>query len=603
MTIFQRIRPTRTTLATLVGLLWALSFGAARDFVWADLRTGMVDLRGLPRVTRVLVWLGFLLRFAMVGALIFNDLWRAEFELLPLYAGTPGRGELIPLALVPATLFLLTMAWTFALAGALHSHWLLRLVVLGLYMFVATTWTGISAQGRSGLLGPLLVWGLLVAVPFFFVLRWRRRARPIAEFVFLLLVVAATFALAQAQAVTLWRISGVPLVLGSLNTNVLAFSGLAMPFLLLIGMDIAGFVQQAAGWVTGIIATRLTRWAVYPVLLALLGWRLRDVVSETLTLIQESSLRAVAASYMGALGVPLLVGLAWWFVSRWRKGAAATPLTTEGITEAGEKNAPWLILAFQGYQVVSLVLLVLFGAVGAIAIIFLEDLPLAQVQKVATQLVVGQLYWPIVIKVVALAVAFWFLRREWRAPALYLGTFAAMQLWFELAAPGRPLANIAWRGAGPVDFWWVVILALIGLFWLLRRELTAARAGRLLLIVLMTALLRQTDFISDPFSPFFGFAGIGLVAFGIVWDALTIGSWANASSPALPRVSRIFLYLGYVLFTVTIVNWVLTTHNLSYVETFGGELSLGGLGLFGKPMLYAVFAALLAQPPEGEGTR
>jgi hypothetical protein len=504
---------------------------------------------------------------------------------------------------VPVTLFVLTMAWTFALAGALHSHWLLRLIVLGLYLFVAATWAGVGAQGDPGLLGQSLIWGALAAVPLFFVLRGRRRARPIAEFVFLLLAVATTFALAQAQAVALWRISGVPLVLGSLNTNVLALSGLAIPFLLLIGMDIAGFVQQASGWVTDIITARLPRGAVYPVLLGVLGWRLREVASETLTLVQESSLRTVAASYTGALGVPLLVGLAWWVVSRRRRGMTDAPLTAEGITEAGEKNAPWLILAFQGYHVVSLIGLVLIGALGAVALFFLEDLPLSQVQQVATQLVVGQIYWPIVIKAVALVVALWLLRRGRRAPALYLGTFAATQLWFELAAPGRPLAVLTWRGIGPVDFWWVVILVAMGLFWLLRRELTAARAGRLLLIALMTALLRQTDFIEDPFSPFFGFAGIGLVAFGIIWDALTIGSWANVSSPALPRVSRIFLYLGYVLFTVTIINWVLTTHNLSYMESFSGEVALGGLGLFGKPMLYAVFAALLAQPPEGEGTR
>ncbi|MCC7372080.1 MAG: hypothetical protein IT306_26930 [Chloroflexi bacterium] len=33
--------------------------------------------------------------------------------------------------------------------------------------------------------------------------------------------------------------------------------------------------------------------------------------------------------------------------------------------------------------------------------------------------------------------------------------------------------------------------------------------------------------------------GTGLLAFGIVWDALTIGRRASSGSTALPRVSRI----------------------------------------------------------------
>jgi hypothetical protein len=176
-----------------------------------------------------------------------------------------------------------------------------------------------------------------------------------------------------------------------------------------------------------------------------------------------------------------------------------------------------------------------------------------------------------------------------------------IHLWFELSNPGRPLAFLTWRGPEPEDFWWTILLALVVLFWLLRRRLTAERAGRLLFLVLVTALLRQTDFIENPFSPFFGFAGIGFIAFGIVWDSLTIGSWANESTPGLPRIGRIFLYVGYVLLTVTVINWALTSHDLTTVGYFTGTSALVGLDRFGKPMLYAIFFVTLALPPNDDG--
>ena len=598
MSAFRRVRPTRTTIAALVGLLWALSFGALRDVVWADLRSGMVDLRGLPRATRGLVWLGFLLLFAMAGALLFSDSWRAQFELLPLYAGAPGRGELIPWALVPATLLMLTLAWSLALTGVLHSQRLLRLGILLLYLFVATGWTGMGALGARGLLEQGLGWSALAAVPIFFAARWRKEGRPVAEFAVLQFLVGSAFALSQARALELWRISGVPLVLGALSTNVFAYAGLAIPFLLFIGMDIADFVLHAATWTTYIVSTRLHRSAAYLLLPLVLAWRLRDVMREAVGRVSSSSFGAVAASYAGALGVPLPVGLLWWFVARWRRKIAGLPPTVEDVGEAGRATAPWLIVAFQGYHVVILVALVLLAALGAVASHFTDQLPLAQVQMLANQVTTQEAY-RLLIQILALAAAIRLQRQGRQAAALYLGTFAAMQLWFELTSAGRTLAPLAWRGVEPVDFWWVVMSAVVGGNWLLRRRLTPARATRLPLIVLMTALLRQTELIENPLSPLFSFAGIGFVAFGIVWDALSVGSWANTSSPALPRPGRIFLYLGYVLFTATIVNWALTTHNLSYVESFTGETAIGGLSLFGKPMLCAIFAVTLAAPATG----
>jgi hypothetical protein len=179
--------------------------------------------------------------------------------------------------------------------------------------------------------------------------------------------------------------------------------------------------------------------------------------------------------------------------------------------------------------------------------------------------------------------------------ALYLGILGANDLWMQLTDPGRPLSFFAWSGLEPVDFWWVVFFCAVAVFWVVRGRFTEGRARRLLLLVLITALMRQTGFIEDPFSPVLGFTGIGMIALGLIWDALTIGFWANYDSPGMPRVSRILLYLGYILFSIAVLNWSVATHDIAQVDFFTGQAALGGFGLFGKPLIYAIFAVTLAE--------
>lgn len=122
----------------------------------------------------------------------------------------------------------------------------------------------------------------------------------------------------------------------------------------------------------------------------------------------------------------------------------------------------------------------------------------------------------------------------------------------------------------------MLIFSVLAGWWLARRQLTSERASSLAFLLLVTLLLRQTDFISNRFSPFVDSSGLGFIAFGIVWDALTIGAWANTGNArGLPRVSRIFLYLGYVLLTVTVINWAVASHDLE--ETVGRRPAISAL--------------------------
>lgn len=66
-------------------------------------------------------------------------------------------------------------------------------------------------------------------------------------------------------------------------------------------------------------------------------------------------------------------------------------------------------------------------------------------------------------------------------------------------------------------------------------------------------------------------------------------------TPALPREGRIFLYLGYVILSVAVVNWALTAHNLGTLNVLTGQATLRGFEQFGKPLLYAIFVVSLTQ--------
>lgn len=612
----HRIRPTRGTLLLAAGLTWALSFGAVREFVWADLKTGMIDLRGLARTTRALVWIGFGLLAAMLCALVFNDAWRAASPLVALTSSvsTVGRGSMLPVALIPATLFLVATAWAFALTGALHARRSIRAGVLLLYLVCAAGWVNsdtalsmlLMGYGTVRDLAPLaLGWVLLAAVPLFFWLRRRREARPAVEFAVLFLLVAAVLLGAQARHMESWSTMGMPLLLGMLEMNVAALQGLVLPLLLLIGVEIAVFTHQASGWASAIATEGTPRWLPAATLLLVMGMRLHQVGAELLERLSTGTPADEALQYAGALAIPLAAFAVWWGVAGRNprtEGDAQEPATTEGVVAAAERYAPVMILAFIGVQLAGTALVLLAQA--------LPMTPLTGVVQSIAQGLSGVLNqylttpWHLLVNVAALALAVHLARRGRRALALYLGIFGVMHLWYEAITPGRPLAALGWRGAEPEDFWWTVILAAVTLGWLVRGRLTRERATALLGLATMTWLLRQTALLDDPYSPlFFGYSGIGFLAFGILWDVLTAGSWANQETTGLPRTSRVFMYVGYVLLTVTVVNWALTSHDLDTVGRFTGDTAMVGLERFGKPLLYAVLALTLAAAARAGRTR
>jgi hypothetical protein len=571
---------------------------AMRKLVIDDLQPGVVHVGDLPRLTRTLAWLGFILVFAGVAMLFFNEPLREVFPLLPMLGGTTGRGGLVPFVLIPVTIFILSVAWGFMLAGALHAGLIVRLAVLVLYLVVAGVWTAGTA---TNLPAALVSWSALLLVPVYFFLRRRAKAAPAPGFGVLLILVSLTYGVSQVYAIQAWRLSGVPGVLANVPTLLYTFDMLVIPLMLFLGVDIAEFVHKTASWTSGLTDAWAGRRVLSAILFLLLGWRLVSVVLESVARVGRGSTADQAAAYAGALVIPLSVWAVWWLVGR----QGGDLVTVDTLLDVAKRVALPLIAIYLGLQGIEIAVILVGGLFGLVLVGLGFSGPgdPGGILEIASRLLAQDANWQTLLAAVAVAASFVLLRRGRPTLALYLGIVGANDLWIGLTNPGRPLGYFGWSGLEPVDFWWVVIFAAVAVYWIVRARLTEDRARRLLLLVVITLLMRQTGFIEDPFSPFLGFTGVGMIALGLIWDALTIGFWANQDSPGLPRVSRIWLYLGYVLFSIAVLNWAVASHDLLQVDFFTGQAALGGFGIFGKPLIYAIFAVTLAGADAGGAER
>ncbi|MDQ6623599.1 MAG: hypothetical protein M3Y86_08965 [Verrucomicrobiota bacterium] len=581
------LMPSPITIAGIVGLLWIISSRSVRQFLWADLRGQMLDLRALPRNSRWLARAGLVLLGLLVVTLIFGDVWRQASPLVALTGARTFRGELLPTGLLPLTLFLLVCAWSFVLTGALHSHWPVRLLFLLVYELNAISWAE-SVVGSADRRELWLVVAGIVGVAMIFAVRWRAGARPVLEFSALFVCVAIVFLLAQNRELQNQQLYGIPTGLAKINFNVNFLGGLITPLLLLIGMEIASFVRRISHWAGEILTVRSPRVVASLALAALLAWRLFFIIRATAEHGTTVPMADHLYGLLGSFGEVAMVAFAWWMT-----GLFVREIPDEETT--AEEVEPWarpLVLTYSAVQLTTFVLLLSILAFSGQRMEWLHGI-LSQLVQWLTHFTTP---WHFLFSAGALGLSVFFARRRARGIALYLGIVGALHLWWGLTSPGNALAILHGRSNDGVELCWVTVFTLVTVWWLVRRELSAGRVSRLVVLLLIVSLMRNREFIENPFSPFFGLAGVIFIAFTLVWHVATSGSWTNAETPRMPRVSRVFLYLGAILLTATVLNWAVTIHDLNTVEKLTGGTALAGFDLFGKPLLYATFAVALALP-------
>ncbi|MBL8826972.1 MAG: hypothetical protein JNM18_08275 [Planctomycetaceae bacterium] len=573
-------------LAAALALLRDLGSGVIRHFVWGELREGGLDLRGLDRNVRALSWFGLSVLVATIAALIFADSLRSAFDLI-LIAADPVRGQLAPTLLFPLTLFLLIVAWTFALAGALHAHFAIRWLTHALFGLNALAWINpiLLAGHEQFPTEYFAVIGALAGVALIFTFLGPAKSRPALEFALLFALVSVIFLVAQQYGLAGWQRYGVPVQIAKMQFNIVYLGGLITPLMILIGVDIAEFARRAADWTTDTVRDHLPRYIVTVALIGLFGWRWYVVVHELRGDIAQTSLGEQLGGYCGAL-VELLaiIGV---FRSVTRARSAREPWSEPEMVETCLRFAFPLVILYQAVSLLAFLLLNITLACSEAGAYERFGSHLSWAQQFLSQS--ASLPWHYIVSagVGGAALVAW--HRGKQHAALYLGLFSVLAVWDLLTASDGLLARLYWRGETPGELWWLVVLSVAVIYRWRRGELTPLQRADACFMLLILALFRQRDFIENPFTPLLGFAGSSFIAFGLVWDLATHGAWANHDSRVLPRVSRLFLYLGYIILAGAVLNWAVATHDLDGIQKLTGGAALLGFDRFGKPLLYAIF--------------
>jgi hypothetical protein len=580
-------------LSGAAGLARDALFGFVREFLWKELHEGAISLRDLSPAMRTVVALSTLM--LVVGTISFaaGDVLRTGQALIVMPNGTAGRGSLVPAPLVPATFAALALGCALLLAGALHAPPAVRLTVLALYATLALAFAGlgVALEGTSRIPGwPALV--LILAVLVTYLARWRAAPRPAPEFALLLVLAAGTLAFSAAAVFRSDAITGSRFALQQLDLLLGLLVGLSLPLVVVAGLDAVGFGLDAAHWAVGFIAERLSPRAVYLGLVVIVAWRSYDLTRLVGEALADQAVGDLALQILGAaMLVMAMLGL-WLTLAR--IGARAAAPGEDGVDHSSARVRLPLGIAYGGLTFLLVpVLLVLDalssmgGAANATVFEAVDSFAsfLGQDQTVTV--------YRILLGVVLLGVAAQLSRRGSTTLALFVGAVGVNDVLTHVFAGIDALDPLLWHSAVPLDVAWNATFLAAALWWTLRGALTLARAERVFFLVLLGAVLNHFDVFADPLAPILGFAGIGFVVFGLVWGFLTGGGWANQDSAAFPRSGRIFLYLGYSLLSVAVLNWFSVTHDM---DELSGLESIGqnGVALLGYPLLYALFVVFLS---------
>ena len=568
-------------------------WGIVDEFLLGAVRAGRIRLAGrTPAVQTALIVTGVILVVAFVS-FASGDLFRTGQDLLVLPGGRSGRGTLIPAWLIPATFFLITVSMALLLAGSLHAALPMRITALIVGVLIPTAFMA-NAYAAREVSGATLWpgWVALAAIPAVFALRWRARERPGAELVVLLLLLTVTFGVA-ATAVTLAdEVTGDGFALRQLALLVIQLTAIAYPLVFVAGLDVLAFGLDASSWSLRFVDRRIGQVAVLVGVVSLGLWRARDTVDRIAGDVRASGAYDTFMPILGAAILVAVIGAWWWVIRRLAGWGAGTRPGEDAVDHSSTRVRLWLAAAFSLITLVrvpvllTVQVLVQMDWAGIGLLTFMLDVAdfLGDDDVITT--------YRILLGTVLVGVGVLEARRGRITAALLIGTIGLTNLVGELYVTG-PLDDLFWAAPEPVDTVWLAVFLGFTVWWMARGRFTEVRCERILFVLVLGALVAQFDFVTDPFGPLIGFTGVGFVVFGLVWGFLTGGGVANVSTPGFPRSSRAYLYLGYSLLSISLLHWSAVTHDLTAQEDIE-RTGQNGLAVLGYPLVYAVFAVMLA---------
>lgn len=565
---------------------------AVNSFVVDVAREGAIDFRPLHPALRLMLIVGFgLLALFMVGILV-GEQGRFWFpRALLVLESSESRTITIPTPFVPLTIFAFTIGWGFILSGGVYTRPLFRwLILFAYYLFFALDViieSSSSALGAGGAIGFILFLVILLlnsllfftflAVPYIPI------PRPLIWAGIMTLVggvsVTALLLAIRTEGIINEFQSGN--FVSGLITNLFI---LIVGFLLISGLGWIDFALQTSKWATDAVQQHASPFVVMLFLLILLGARGIGMAQQ----VAQSGLDG-----NGLLGASILIG-----------GLALIGVVRRYFAPQGQVPYGFL-LWFAVLIPIGQYLIFILSRLAFVVLIF--QVMRAEAQQWNDQLAMT-ISWisegETIIRPFGIAGAGVLIALIARKRNGMLATFGLVVAWTQLlkwlTAYGRPLAAYRFEYAN-VDFVMVGLLLLLVLFWTFTNQLSRPRMLHLFAIAALMALLNQTDFLDNPFSPLFGSAGVAFFVFGIFWNVIDLaGLFVNKETPGLPRDSRALLYIGYALLAVAVSHWFIASHNLIY-QQYQSDLTYLAFAELGYPLAYTVILeggrSLVPPPP------
>lgn len=507
------------------------------------------------------ITIGLVVVLTLVAA--FSGVLRAHLG----FVASQSTNRSIPELLVP--LFIVVVVWTLGLAhcAVIRLAWYIKLPAL-VVVLIAMGTVGLFSSGRPAVIAAALVCYLPVIV----LVLVRRRA-PYAwwEFPLVTTFIALTWTI-LVVAPSIGTEVPVDLRFFATEQTLESVSALAYPALVAAGVAPALVTVTAA---EAIASRPLPRVVAIVGVLLVVAWRVATSVTTLTGDPVEQGPQALLAAAMTLAVTALFLMLVWWLSPR------------RVVARPGDLPEAWTVWSFA----------VAVALVGVVVLL----VPIITVYFVWTTLglpgasVVGTLYqgiglvtgtwWRAVPGAVMGIGAILLARRNRVVVASLLATVCVVTVTGALGTvlpPGMFRARTVEAMASITS--WLAIVVLVVL--LVARRLTRHRMVGLMTVLLVGGLYTYRGALDDPVSALVGFAGLGTVLFGLVWQGITGAGFTRSDTRRFPMPTRVFAYLANTLFAFTVVAFVAATRaDLSSLSL--SDLDSTGDAALGTPLLLA----------------
>jgi hypothetical protein len=545
---------------TMLGPLWVTTF---REPV----RTGRLRLDGLSGPERMLARAGLVTMVLLLGSLLFGDVWRRG-DLLPLTILDDPL--FVPDGLVPVTLVVFFLALALIVWGALDASPAVRVAVALLYLVtvsilgfpsvfeVSDSWWLVHGDlmlriGFWTPCGALVLSALLTLLPARVTARlgWTTAVlRALTLLGFAAMVVAH---LGMDRAFSDAGFHGS--VQSLIHSGFTGINGLLIPLVFITAVAIVDFATDVSTSLAEPVRSapaRLLTWlevALLAVILAKLWFAVARHLDYWSTVLVHQPVAVVRT----LLVLVLVAGV-----------AAYVLRTTPAGTDADVDEVKERLTMTGSFVLSSAVLgaLVLLGLAQLILTVTEDGWAVEYADAYPVDMLSDAI--PIVASVLSLGFGLWLLRRgserlgpqrsrELGSGLLILGAWN-LPAWVDAAT------ELSWGFSYPtID----VGVTVVVLGWLLvrwRRVDTGEVSLLLAVVVFSWLVISRGDYLSF-LGGLLGLPGVVVVVFGVLYTLLSGSGFTTESSTRLPRESRTLMFVGYLLLSVTILNWLEVIHD------------------------------------------